>query len=104
MFIGWGGVLMAISFTKNSNKHIDHTLRDKILSVAQAYSEDGLLHIGYVLHHLSDVRESQYIPADSSLPTLVICSVYKDVTAVRSIYGTEHDAVTSLRTTLGLKE
>jgi len=79
---------MAITFTKNSNIHTDHTLRDKILSVAQAYCESGLLHIGYTLHHLTDTRHSQFIPSDSALPTLVIYSVYKDIVGVSSIYGT----------------
>lgn len=93
---------MAITFTKNSNIYTDHTLRDKILSVAEAYCGDGLLHIGYALHHLTDVRESQFVPAESALPTLVIYSVYKDIKDVRSIYDTEHEAVNTLKTALGL--
>lgn len=95
---------MSISYTKNSNTHVDHSLRDKILAVAQTYCEDGLLHIGYALHHLTDVRESQFVPANRELPTLVILSVYKDVTGVRSIYNTENEAVEALKTALGLSK
>jgi len=95
---------MGISYTKNSNKCIDGSLREKILLVAQAYCESGLLHIGYALHHITDTRESQFIPVDDVLPTIVIYSVNKDVTGVSSIYGTEHDAVTTLKVALRLHD
>jgi len=99
---GWEVFEMAINYTKNSNKLIHDALRDNILLVAQAYCQSGLLHIGYALHHLTGTRESQYVPADSRLPTLVICSVNKEITGVRSIYDTEHEAVITLKTALGL--
>ena len=92
---------MAIEYTKNSNKCVQGRLRDSIAEVAQAYCESGLLHIGYALR-INDIRESQYVPALDGLPTLVICSVGDKVVDVRSIYDTNHEEVTALKTTLGL--
>lgn len=95
---------MAINFTKNSNKCTHAALRENVLLVAEAYCGSGLLHIGYVLHNLTDKRESQYVPADSDLPTLVICSVGDSVVDIRSIYDVEHESITALKTAIGLFE
>ncbi|WML36948.1 hypothetical protein [Clostridium sp. OS1-26] len=75
---------MSIQFTKNSNKSVNNVLKDKIVSTAKDYCENGLLNIGYTLHS-SDRRYSYYTP-DNELPALVICSVNNDIVDTYDIY------------------
>lgn len=88
---------MSIRFTPTSNKCVNRVLIEKISVVASAYCESGTLHIGYALH-LNDLRESSYIPDDSSLPTLVVCSKGNSVVDIKGNNAKiKNEVITALR-------
>jgi len=79
-------------------------LKDAIEAVANAYHKSGLLHIGYVAHHLIDRRESLYVPEKDNMPTLVIYSLGNRVVDLKNIYDVETEEVTALKSNLELSE